>query len=44
MKTEMVRLHNRLNGHELEESWEIVKDGWAWGAAGHGGPEKLDMT
>ena len=44
MKTEMVRQHHQLNEHELEQTWEIVKDGGAWGAAVHGGPEKLDMT
>ena len=33
---EMVRWHHRLNGHEFEQVWEIVKDREAWHAAVHG--------
>ena len=32
----MVRWHHQLDGHELEQLWEIVKDREAWGAAVHG--------
>ena len=27
--------HYRLNGHEFEQTWEIVKDREAWQAAVH---------
>ena len=33
---EMVGWHHRLNGHEFEQVWEIVKDREAWHAAVHG--------
>ena len=33
---EMVGWHHRLNGHELEQLWEIVKDRKAWRAVAHG--------
>ena len=35
-KDEMVGWHHRLNGHELEQIEEIVKDSQAWRAAVHG--------
>ena len=28
--------HHRLNGHEFEQLWEMVKDREAWRAAVHG--------
>ena len=33
---EMVGWHHRLNGHEFEQTWEIVKDRKAWHATAHG--------
>ena len=33
---EMVERHHRLDGHEFEETREIVKDREAWRAAVHG--------
>ena len=33
---EMVGWHHRLNGHEFEQAWEMVKDKEAWHAAFHG--------
>ena len=33
---EMVGWHHRLNGHEFEQAWEMVKDKEAWHAAVHG--------
>ena len=39
---EMVGWHHRLNGHEFEQAWEMVKDREAWHAAVHGVTE-LDM-
>ena len=35
--------HYQLNRHEFEQTWEIVKDREAWGAALHG-VTKSDMT
>ena len=32
----MVGWHHRLNGHEFEQAWEMVKDKEAWHAAVHG--------
>ena len=32
----MVGWHHQLNGHEFEQTWEILKDRDAWHAAGHG--------
>ena len=32
----MVEWHYQLNGHEFEQTWEIVKDREAWHAAVHG--------
>ena len=33
---EMVGWHHRLNGHEFEQTLEMVKDREAWCAAVHG--------
>ena len=33
---EMVGWHHPLNGHEFEQTWEIVKGKEAWHAAVHG--------
>ena len=33
---EMVGWHCQFNGHEFEQTSEIVKDREAWHAAGHG--------
>ena len=33
---EMVGWHHQLNGHEFEQTPEIVKDREAWHAAAHG--------
>ena len=33
---EMVGWHPQLNGHESEQTGEIVKDREAWRAVGHG--------
>ena len=33
---EMAGWHHRLNGHEFEQSQEMVKDREAWSAAVHG--------
>ena len=40
---EMIRKHHWLNGHELEQTPEIVEDRKAWCAAVHGVAE-LDTT
>ena len=32
----MAGWHHRLNGHESEQIWEIVKDKETWHAAVHG--------
>ena len=32
---EMVGTYNRLNGHEFDQVWEIVKDRETWSAAAH---------
>jgi len=32
---EVVGWHHRLNGHEFEQLWEIVKDREAWCATVH---------
>ena len=40
---EMAGWYHQLNGHEFEQTWEIVKDREAWGAALHG-VTKSDMT
>ena len=34
-ENEMVRQHHRLNGHEFEQTWEIVEDRGAWHAIFH---------
>ena len=39
----MVGWHHRLDGHEFEQTQEILKDGEAWGAAVHGAAE-VDRT
>jgi len=36
---EMVGWHPKLNGHEFEQLWEIVKDRGAWCAAVPGAAE-----
>ena len=33
---EMVRWHNRLDGHEFGQAWGLVMDREAWRAAAHG--------
>ena len=33
---EMVQWHHRLDGHEFEQTHEILEDGEAWSAAVHG--------
>ena len=33
---EMVGWHHQFNGHEFEQTWEIVKGREAWHAAVHG--------
>ena len=35
-RMKMVGWHHRLNGHEFEQTLEMVKDGEAWCAAVHG--------
>ena len=40
---EVVAWHHQLNGHELEQTLEIVEDREAWHAAIHGVAE-LDTT
>ena len=40
----MVGWHHRLNGHEFELLWEMLKDREACGAAVHGVPKSLDVT
>ena len=32
----MVGWHHRLDGHEFEQLWEVVKDREAWPAVMHG--------
>ena len=36
VEDEMVRYHYRYNGHEFEQTPEVVKDREAWRAAVHG--------
>jgi len=33
---DMVQGHHRLNGHELSQLWQTVRDREAWRAAVHG--------
>ena len=41
---EMVEWHHQLNGHELGQTLEMMKDREAWCAAVHGGSKESDMT
>ena len=38
---EMAGWHHRLNGHEFEQSQEMVKDREAWCAVVHGGLQRV---
>ena len=41
---ELVGWHHWLNGHEFEQTWEIVKDREAWGAAVHVVTKRHDLV
>ena len=36
--------HHRLDGHELEQAWEVVMDREAWQAAVHGSHKESNTT
>ena len=40
----MVGWHHQLNGHEFEQTWEIVKDREAWLHVAVHGVAKSDTT
>ena len=40
----MVGWNHQLNGHESEQTQEIMKDREAWHASVHGGLKELDTT
>ena len=40
----MIGWHHRLEGHEFEQTWEIVKDREAWHAAAHMTEQQQDLS